>query len=332
MIQLNGPPRGALDVTVLAGGVGVEREVSLQSGRAVHAALVRLGHRAALRDVSPADLSPLHRPCDFFFIALHGEFGEDGAIQRALDRVGVPYAGSDAAASALAFDKRAAKEVFARHGLPTPPHHWVTADNVELELELIRRPCVVKPAASGSSVDVTIARTREQTVEAVTRLVRQYGAALVERYIDGPELTVGVLGDSALPVCQIVTRREFYDYQAKYLDDDTEYRFEIDLPPELLAQVQTYSVRAHRLLGCRAFSRADWMVEGRTLQPYLLEVNTIPGFTTHSLLPKAAARVGIGFDELCQRIIELSMTPSCVTVDSTAAMGREPALQGSERG
>lgn len=300
-------PVRLLDITVLAGGPGVEREVSLMSGQAVHAALVRLGHRTALRDISPDDLSALHRPADFVFIALHGEFGEDGAVQRALDEVGVPYCGSGAAASAMAFDKLRSKDMFARAGIPTPDYHPVHGENGSLNPGKMRPPCVVKPVASGSSVDVTIARDDDRMVDAANELVRRTGKALVERYIDGPELTVGIVGERALPVCEIRTRREFYDYQAKYIDEDTEYLFDIDLPQDLLAQIQAFSLRAHRLLGCRAFSRADWMVDGRSLQPYLIELNTIPGFTSHSLLPKAAARAGISFDELCRRIIELSL-------------------------
>ena len=130
---------------------------------------------------------------------------------------------------------------------------------------------------------------------------------MIEQYIRGPELTVGILGDEGLPVCQIRTRREFYDYQAKYVDDDTEYLFDIALPADLLGRIRDLSVKAHLALGCRDFSRVDWMVDARTLEPYVLEINTIPGFTSHSLLPKAAARVGISFDELCQRIAELGL-------------------------
>ena len=295
-----------LNITVCAGGEGVEAQISWASGRAVYAALGRLGHRVALCDVRPSDLSALYRPANVVFIALHGEFGEDGTVQRLLDELGVSYCGSGAAASALAFDKAASKEVFARHGIPTPDYRVVTASDrwESSDPGAIKLPSVIKPLASGSSVDITIVRTRQEWIGAVQGLVEQAGRALVESYIQGPELTVSILADKALPVCQIKTKREFYDYQAKYLDDDTEYGFDIDLPADLLAQIQAMSVRAHRLLGCRTFSRADWVIDGRTLQPYLLEINTIPGFTNHSLLPKCAARAGIGFDELCNRIIQ----------------------------
>ena len=166
---------------------------------------------------------------------------------------------------------------------------------------------MVKPVSSGSSVDATIVRTLEDLREAVAALADAQNEALVERLIEGPELTVAVLGDEALPVCEIRTKREFYNYQAKYLDDDTEYLFDLDLPADLLERVQRQSVAAHQALGCRVFSRVDWMVDGDTLEPYILEVNTIPGFTGHSLVPKAAARAGMDFEQLCQRIIELSL-------------------------
>ena len=135
----------------------------------------------------------------------------------------------------------------------------------------------------------------------------RHESVLIERYVQGPELTVGILGDRALPICQIRTRREFYDYQAKYIDEDTEYLFDVDLPDAMLRRIGELSLRAHRALGCRDFSRVDWMVDAATLEPYLLEINTIPGFTSHSLLPKAAARVGISFDQLCRRITELGL-------------------------
>ncbi len=297
----------ALDVTVLAGGPGVEREVSLDSGRAVYEALQRLGHRAVLRDVGPDDLAALDQPADFFFIALHGEFGEDGAVQAALDARSLRYAGSPAAASRLAMDKAKAKGRFEQHGIPTPRYEVVDEATLEGLSTRFSARAVVKPVASGSSVDTVIARTSEDLVGTARRLVPRYGKVLIEEYVDGPELTVGILGDTALPVCEIQTKREFYDYQAKYVDDDTRYLFDIDLPAELLSRVKDLSLQAHRSLGCRAFSRVDWMVDAATLEPYLLEINTIPGFTSHSLLPKAAARIGMSFDRLCQRIVELSL-------------------------
>ncbi|MFQ5589911.1 MAG: D-alanine--D-alanine ligase, partial [Phycisphaerae bacterium] len=244
---------------------------------------------------------------DFVFIALHGEFGEDGAIQTELDARGMRYSGAGAAASRLAMDKANAKRCFQSAGVPTPQFEVVNCAVPSGRLPPFGLPAVVKPISSGSSVDTTIVRTPRELADASNALVTKYGDALVERYITGPELTVGILGDQALPVCQIRTRREFYDYQAKYVDDDTEYLFDVDLPSSLLTQVQELSVAAHRALGVRAFCRVDWMVDSCYARPYCLEVNTIPGFTSHSLLPKAAASAGIAFDQLCERIVELSM-------------------------
>ena len=206
----------------------------------------------------------------------------------------------------------ASKRRFEEANVPTPSYLAVSRDE-PFDASLIEVPAVVKPIASGSSVDTTIARTVDEARRAVVDLLEKYGAALVERYIAGPELTVGILGDRALPVCEIRTTREFYDYQAKYLDGDTQYLFDVPLSPALLERIQSLSLKAHRALGCRAFSRVDWMVEGATQEPHILEINTIPGFTSHSLLPKAAARVGLTFDDLCRRMVELSLVslPKC---------------------
>lgn len=296
-----------LDITVLAGGPGAEREVSLNSGRAVGEALRGLGHSVELCDIGPGDLSALDRRADFVFIALHGEFGEDGALQAELDARGLRYSGSGAEASRLAMDKVESKRCFERLAVPTPPYEMVTRTGLVGLASRMKPPVVVKPVSSGSSVDTSIARTPEALEEAANAVVEKYGNALVEEYIAGPELTVGVLGDEALPVCEIRTTREFYDYQAKYLDDTTQYLFDLELPSDLLERVQRLSLAAHRALGCRVFSRVDCMIDAASMEPYFLEVNTIPGFTNHSLLPKAAARIGLSFDRLCQRIVELSM-------------------------
>jgi len=297
----------SLAVTVLAGGPGAEREVSLASGKAVHSALLRLGHRPILRDIAPADLAALEGPADFFFIALHGEFGEDGAVQRELERRGLRYSGSGPDASRVAMNKVQTKRRMEAIGLPTPSWRLADRDNSDAVALTFPTPAVVKPVCSGSSVDLTIARNEPALRAALERTTKKYGQALVESYVRGQELTVGILGQQALPVCEIRTKREFYDYQAKYVDDDTEYRFEIDLPAKLLHRVQQMSLSAHQALGLRVLSRVDWMIDAVTLEPFLLEVNTIPGFTSHSLVPKAAARVGIDFDQLCQRVIDLSL-------------------------
>lgn len=295
-----------LDITVLAGGPGVEREVSLDSGKSVTAALNRLGHRAVMMDIGPDDLAALDRPADFVFIVLHGEFGEDGTVQALLDKRGIRYSGSRQLASRRAMNKVESKQAFERAGILTPEYEVLDAARVSTWVPKLTPPTIIKPVCSGSSVDMVITHTEQELQDSAVGVATKYGQALIERYIRGPELTVSVLGTQALPVCQIVPKREFYDYHAKYIDDDTEYLFEIDLPQAVLEQVQEDSVVAHHSLGCSVFSRVDWMVEKDTLRPYVLEVNTIPGFTSHSLFPKAASRIGMNFDQFCQRIIELS--------------------------
>jgi len=300
-------PVAPLRITVLMGGPSAEREVSLNSGRAVAAALESLGHHVVRADIHPDDLSPLDRPADLVFIALHGTWGEDGQLQSILDDRGIRYCGCDPSSSALAMNKVLAKRRFLDAGVPTAPFEHVTPANAGQVAEQFDLPAVVKPVAEGSSVDCSIVHGRTALRAAVGHLVDRYGQALVERYVRGIELTVGVLGDETLPPCQVRPKGEFYDYHAKYLADDTEYVFDIDLPEPVLERVGCLTLDAFRALGCRDFARVDWMVESDTLRPFCLEINTIPGFTDHSLLPKAAARVGIGFAELCQRIVELAM-------------------------
>lgn len=301
------PAVATLEVTVLAGGPSDERKVSLASGQAVHDALLRLGHNVTMMDISPNDLRALDVPADCVFIALHGTFGEDGQVQRLLEQAGKRYCGCDAVSSALAMDKVEAKRCFITHQVPTPRFDVVKKPRIRNVAAAWRPPVVVKPVRSGSSVDTYVVHKQTDLADALHAVVDRHGDALIEEYIVGLELTVGVLDGRPLPALEIRPKREFYDYTAKYDDDDTEYLFDIDLPAEVLERVQQLSVRAQDALGCRDFCRVDWMVDRRTHEAFVLEINTIPGFTSHSLLPKAAARVGISFDELCQRIVMLAM-------------------------
>ena len=311
-------------IVVLAGGPGPEREVSLESGKMVAQALARLGHRVCVRDIFPDDLSALDEPAELFFVALHGTFGEDGRLQEIMESRNLTYTGSDAKSSALAMDKAATKRCWLANDVPTPEFRVVTRASLgdvepggaagakervgEIAEGLgLATPCVIKPVDSGSSVDTFIARDRGEVCEPLRRVVGRYGSAMVERYVDGPELTVGLLDGVALPVCEIQTDRTFYDYVAKYQDDATRYLFEIDLPKQLLASVQGMSVKAASVLGVDQFARVDWMIERETMLPFALEINTIPGFTSHSLLPKSARRVGLSYDWLCQRIVDSAL-------------------------
>lgn len=302
------PRIASLDITVLAGGPSDEREVSLASGQCVAGALASLGHRVSMCDISPGDLSSLERAADLVFIALHGAFGEDGILQAELERRRIAYTGTGSAASALAMDKVQSKARFIEHGLPTPRFDVARAGRVAEIVRRWRLPVVVKPIASGSSVSTHLIREDRPFGELLTEVVKKHGTALVEELIEGPELTVGVLGREALPPIEIRTQRPFYDYQAKYIDDDTQYLFDVDLPEKLLSEIRQMSLKAAGALDCRDFCRVDWMVDRVTHEPFILEINTIPGFTSHSLLPKAAARAGISFADLCGRIVEFAMT------------------------
>jgi D-alanine-D-alanine ligase len=300
-----------LDITVLMGGPSREREVSLVSGQAVADALRRCGHSIATADISPDDASALDREgIEVVFIALHGEFGESGEVQRLCEQRRLPYVGSDPRASELAMDKAASKVQFRRAGLDTPD--WVVIDSsmtVRRRRELLAgapSPCVLKPVAGGSSVDVTIARDAATRDTALEHLLDVYGTALVESFIAGRELTVGVLGEQPLPIIEIKPAREFYDYFAKYQDDATQYILDTGLDAAQVAALQQAALRAHRCLGCRDVGRVDFILSNQG-PAHVLEINTIPGFTSHSLLPKAAAAAGIGFDQLCDRLVGMAM-------------------------
>lgn len=256
--------RQTLKIAVLMGGPSAEREVSLHSGRAVADALASLGHDVRRVDISPDDLSGLDEPCDVAFIAMHGTWGEDGRLQAILEQRSIRYTGCDPQASALAMDKVRTKQRLAEVGVPTAPFEHATDETAGEIGRSFPVPAVVKPVCEGSSVDCVVAKDRPALIDAVRRLTNRYGQALVERYLAGPELTVGVLAGEALPVCQIRPAAEFYDYHAKYQADTTEYLFEIDLPADLLARVRRDSVRAFEAVGCRDMARIDWIVESAT--------------------------------------------------------------------
>ena len=277
-----------LRITVLMGGPSAERAVSLESGRAVADALASLGHEVSRSDISPQDLSALEPEADVVFIALHGTFGEDGQLQRILEERGLRFCGSGSAASARAMDKVASKRRFIEAGIPTPRFDIIKPRRLRQALACWSLPVVLKPVHEGSSVGCHLVGEAEGLRARAEGLLAEHGSCLIEQYIGGRELTVGILGDQVLPPIEIRTGRAFYDYRAKYEDDDTEYVFDPPLPAALLERVGRLSLEAHRALGCRDFSRVDWIVDETRdagSAALALEVNTIPGFTGHSLLP-----------------------------------------------
>jgi D-alanine-D-alanine ligase len=294
-------------IALLAGGDSDERVISLQSGSAVQAALASRGHVVVPIDPADVDLDSIDwQQFDIAFLALHGRFGEDGVVQSILEKHNVPYTGSDANASRLAFSKSAAKERLAQFGVATPPyvliHYADDTDRIRRLVSQIGYPLVVKPDSQGSSLGVTIVRREEDLASALTHCFQYDSFGVVEQFIAGTEWTVGLLDDLVLPPIEIATPREFFDYHAKYEDDATEYRFDPQAPRALLTQLEDIAAEACRALQTRGLARVDLRVDEQG-QPWVLEINTIPGLTDHSLVPKAAAKLGIDFAEFCERTI-----------------------------
>ena len=289
-------------ITVLSGGPGPEHEVSLIGGRAVAAALREAGHDVYAADISPADLAALDHPADVIFPVLHGTFGEDGALQEILEQRGLPFVGSGSAASRLGMDKAESKRLWKAAGLPTPA--W----RVIAERESPAAPCVVKSVDGGSSIDVHLCRTADEAAGAVEMLLAKHGRALVEQFIEGTEITVGILNNAPLPPIRIDAKGGWFDYESKYSAGGAEHRFDLNLPQAVIEDVSGLAIEAHRALGCRDLSRVDFIVD-REHQPFLLEINTIPGFTPRSLLPDAAAKAGVNFVRLCDQLVRNAARP-----------------------
>ncbi|MCX5750907.1 MAG: D-alanine--D-alanine ligase [Candidatus Saganbacteria bacterium] len=300
-------------VAVLSGGMSGERAVSLRSGKRVFESLKSQGFKVVQLDPKDGDLTQKlkKQKIDIAFIALHGKYGEDGTIQGLLELAGIPYTGSGVLASALAMNKVAAKYVFRAKGVSTPNFMILEEDNLDQAIGKIKRvfpfPMVVKPFSEGSSLGVSIVKDPDQ-LEAVAReTVKKFKEVFVEEFIAGKEVTVGILGTGqkaeALPILELVSKNDFYDYEAKYTSGMTEFILPARLVKPLYEKTQATAIAAHRALGCRGLSRVDIIV-GTDHTPYVHEVNTIPGMTDQSDLPAEAAHAGIGFDELVLRILE----------------------------
>ena len=300
-------------VAVLLGGRSGERAVSLNSGGAVLRAL-----RARGVDAHPFD--PAERPLDDVrregfarcFIALHGRYGEDGTVQGALELLGLPYTGSGVMASSVAIDKVMSKRIWLAEGLPTPAWRVLHkgafhADDVAALPQALGLPLIVKPAREGSSLGLTKVTSAAQLPAAVAQAGALDADVLCEQFIQGEEVTCAVLGTGAearvLPVIRIVAPGGNYDYEHKYLSNDTQYLIPCGLPAGEEEAIQALCLRAYRLLGCRGWGRVDVMIDQATRQPYLLELNTSPGMTDHSLVPKAAQAVGLSYEDLCLNLL-----------------------------
>lgn len=303
-----------LRVVVLSGGPSPEHKVSLASGENVFSAFDRAKFEPKLvvwgRDSMPPLAAKGFRQFDVVFIAMHGPFGEDGTVQAFLELLGIPYTGSGVAASRLAMDKVASKLLFRSVGIPTVEYKVVEQGEAALKaLENIGIPCVVKPSAQGSSIGVSIVRRRQEFKKAFAEAIKFDGRVIVERYIKGREINCGILGNQnpiSLPLIEIIPKKEFFDFEAKY---DPALAEEITPAPvdrETTQKMQEMAVRAYRILDCRGFARVDMFLEegGKS---YVSEINTIPGLTENSLLPKEAQAAGITFPQLLEMIIDLAL-------------------------
>ncbi|MEO5989429.1 MAG: D-alanine--D-alanine ligase [Candidatus Eisenbacteria bacterium] len=327
-----------MKVAVLMGGRSAEREISLRSGQGIAAALRNLGHdvtsvdgadgrvlpagdeesaapkrEAILKLPLSAMLSALQTPAvlesDVVFIALHGTYGEDGTVQAALELAGKVYTGSGVLASAVAMDKAMTKRVFEREALPTP--HWMVIEagvmGRALDVKLLGGyPLVVKPNAEGSTLGLTIVRHPSEFEPAIHKAAEHDTQVLVEQFIEGRELTVAVIGEQAFPVVEIRPKSGFYDYAAKYTKGATEYDCPADLDKELAKHVRELATESCQVLGCRGAARVDLILNDAD-EPYILEVNTIPGMTPTSLVPMAAKAKGLSYDQLVGRMLDLAV-------------------------
>jgi D-alanine-D-alanine ligase len=300
-------------VAVLFGGTSAEREISLMSGRGVLAALLSQGVDAHAFDPAERDLGDLKR--EGFaraFIALHGRGGEDGTVQGALELLGIPYTGSGVMASAIAMDKVMTKRVWTGLGLPTP--RSITLDAQQQTRERLRTvpdelglPLIVKAPHEGSSIGVVKVQGYSDVQGAVAEAMKYGNNVLIEEFISGDEVTCPVIGQGehirALPVVKIVAPEGKYDYQNKYFTDEVQYIVPSGLPAAEEAAIQGLAVAAYQAIGCRGWARADFMIRAADRAPYLLEINTSPGMTSHSLVPKSAAAAGIGYEQLCLMLL-----------------------------
>ena len=296
-------------VAVLMGGASAEREVSLMSGQGVLEALRSQGVDAQAFDPAQRELADLkHEGFTCCFIALHGRFGEDGTVQGALELLGIPYTGSGVMASSIAIDKVMTKRIWRAENLPTPA--WQQVDSALATAQAftdLGSPMIVKPAREGSTIGLTKVTGADQCAAAYELAALHDTEVLCEQFISGDEVTIAVLGTDhsarTLPVIRIVATEGNYDYQAKYFTNTTQYLVPCGLPEGEEVAIAQLALQAYRTLGCRGWGRADVMVDARTRRPYLLEINTSPGMTSHSLVPMAARAAGISYPELCLELI-----------------------------
>lgn len=295
-------------IAVLCGGRSSEREVSLRSGKRVFESLIKQGFNAVKIDPKYDIIKELKKnKVDAAFIVLHGEFGEDGAIQGLLHIEGIPFTGSGILTSALAMNKVAAKRIFESLHITTPKYTMINPNDAKGEAERISKtfpfPVVIKPVSEGSSFGVSIVKDRSILEDVILNTAKKFKEIFAEEYIKGKEVTVGILGDESLPILELAPKAEFYDYESKYTKGGTQFILPANLPEHMTKLVKETALMAHKALGCKGFSRVDIIIDSTHI-PYVHEVNTIPGMTEQSDLPAEAECAGISFDELVVRILQ----------------------------
>lgn len=299
-----------MKVGVIAGGISSEREVSLKSGQAVFNALKELGFNVVFIDAGNDLCEKIkEEKIDVAFLVLHGGWGENGGIQGMLEVMGIPYTGSDVLASAIAMDKEVTKKVFIYHNIPVPPFKVIHKRDYltsNFNLESIGFPCVVKPAHEGSSVGVNIVKDEKQLNEALNNAFSYGNRVIVEKYIEGKEIHIGVLENRALGGVEVRPKKGFYSYEAKYTKGMTDYILPPEIDDNLYEKLKELGLKAHQALGCKGATRVDMIVDYAG-NAYVLEVNTIPGMTETSLLPKIASLAGYDFKTLVKEILELAL-------------------------
>jgi len=293
-------------IGVLAGGDSKEREISLKSGTAVYNALKEKGCDVKLIDMVSDDDAILDTlDVHVAFVALHGGFGENGTVQGKLEKRKIPYTGSDQRSSSIAMNKITSRQLFQNGEIPVPKYYLVKKDCHFGRLKGFGVPVVVKPITEGSSIGLSVVRNIDAFPQALEEAFRYGDTVIVEKYIDGKELTVGIFEDKALPVIEIVSKDNVYNYSAKYMDSETEYIVPAKIDDKTKDKACELALKAHKILGCRDFSRVDMRMDNKGVI-YVLEINTVPGLTERSLLPKAANAIGIGFGDLCLKLVDLA--------------------------
>lgn len=292
-------------IGVLMGGPSSERDISLKSGKAVYQALKEQGLDVVALDIRNSSLRRIKQAkISFAFIALHGKFGEDGTIQKILESQHIPYSGSGVISSCLCLDKVASRRIFKYYDIPVPEYDVLQRKSWRRHLKKMRLkfPVVVKPSSQGSSIGVTFVDQTDKLNQAINSAFKYDDTIIIEKYLKGREITVGILENRPLPVVEIVPKKRFFDFQAKYAKGKSDYLVPAKLPKSSYKRAQQVGLLAHHALGCRSFSRVDMILSGA--RPVVLEVNSIPGLTSMSLLPMAAQAQGIGFGQLCLKIIQ----------------------------